>query len=79
MTDLAEAKERAKEIDYLIRTVFGTEEGKRLMLYLEDRFLMKPVCPTGSKEGHGYWREGQNDLVRQFRAAIKRAEMGAYE
>jgi len=65
-----------KDLDKLIADVFKTSAGKKLLSYLEERFVKLPVCVPGQKEGEGYYREGQNSIIRLFINAIQRRQEG---
>ena len=67
-----------KELDALIAEVFKTDSGKLLLEHLDERFIRQPVCNPGQSEGQGYFREGQNSVIRFFQSCIKRREKGDY-
>ena len=66
---------KGEGIAKLLHRVFRqTEEGQRVLELFERQFLMKPVSPPGSSEGFNYFREGQNDVVRQILQNCELAE-----
>ena len=67
-----------KDIDALIATVFKSKDGKKLLNYLDERFIRQAVCNPGQVEGQGYFREGQNSVIRYFLSCIKRQQKGDY-
>lgn len=67
-----------KELDALIASVFKTDDGKKLLSFLDERFIRQPVCNPGQVDGQGYFREGQNSVIRFFQSCIKRQEKGDY-
>lgn len=56
--------ERIKELSY--RVFAQTELGKELLEKLKEYFHGAPCAVPGQIEGFGYWREGQNELIRQL-------------
>jgi hypothetical protein len=43
--------------------------GKEFMKMLDDQYH-SPVCPPDKESSWGYFREGQNNLIRQIKNAI---------
>lgn len=70
--------DKQKDFDALIAKVFKTRDGKKVLEYLEERYIKAPVCLPGQVESQGYFREGQNSMVRMFKHAIMRREKGEY-
>jgi hypothetical protein len=75
----AEYQDTAKDIDALIAKVFKNGDGKKLLEFLDKRFIRGTVCVPGQVEGQGYYREGQNSVIRYFQTAIARQARGAYK
>ena len=65
---------KGERIAKLIHRVFTTDDGRELLEHFSKQLLMKPVMPPGGPEGMGYFREGQNDLIRQILQQIELAE-----
>ena len=70
--------DRAKDYDAMVAKLFRSPTGKKVLEYLEERYIKSPVCIPGRPEGQGYYREGQNSIVRMFQSAIYRQEHGDY-
>jgi len=70
---------KQKDYDAMISRLFKTQDGKEILKHLEDRYIKAPVCIPGSPEGQGYYREGQNSVIRAIQNAIVRQELGAYK
>lgn len=70
--------DKQKDFDALIAKVFKSEDGKKVLEFLEERYVKSPVCVPGQPESQGYYREGQNSMVRMFKSAIIRQEKGEY-
>jgi hypothetical protein len=71
--------QQQKDFDAMIAKVFTSAIGKQVLEHLENRYIKSPVCIPGSLEGQGYYREGQNSVIRAFKNAIIRQKMGAYK
>jgi len=75
---LQQATKDDRDMDALIAKTFSTPAGQRVLEWLHDETIGKPVFRkigqdlAGSHEG--YFREGQNELVRQLKARIKRSQ-----
>jgi len=70
--------DREKDFDAMVAKTFRTPTGKRVLEYLTERYIKSPVCMPGREEGQGYYREGQNSVIRMFHNAILRQERGDY-
>jgi len=53
--------------------VLGTEDGKKLVLWLRQSYLEQPVALPGSASDYAFYREGQNSIVRDLEARISRS------
>lgn len=68
-----EPHDKNDDINRLILRVFATEEGQRLLSWWRDNLLEQPVAVPGSSPDFAFYREGQNSVVRDLEARIKRA------
>jgi hypothetical protein len=77
-SQIEEAAKKAYEIDHLFATVFGTPSGKKVLEWLTLHTLDTPSWWPGIDYNkgiaHGFFREGQNSLVRQIKAKIQNAK-----
>lgn len=60
-------------------TVFGTEQGQRVLGYLEAKTIQKPNLPNQAADGQAmaylsFMREGENNLYRWIMQQIKRGK-----
>lgn len=62
------------EIDRALAQTFDTDAGKIAMQFLEDAYLNTPSWAPGYTTDFGFYREGQNTLVREIKARIARAK-----
>lgn len=63
--------EEEKRFNALCFKVFTTEDGKSLLKELHNTMLIAPVARPDKEIYFAYWREGQNDMIRRFRTAMK--------
>jgi len=71
--DVREATQKREDSDRLVMRVMGTEDGQALMRWLRDTILEQPVAVPGASADYAFYREGQNSVVRDLEARIKRA------
>lgn len=61
-------------IDKLISKMFDTYEGQQVMTWLSSAYLQQPTWAPGYSTDWGFFREGQNTLIRELQTRIKRAK-----
>lgn len=59
------------KLEQLCYAALNNPQGKELLTFLHQRFLMAPVADPDKEIGHACFREGQNNLIRSLRTAIK--------
>lgn len=52
---------------------FSTEDGTKVLKHLREITIEQPTWYAGESESHGFYREGQNSVVRDIELKIKRA------
>jgi hypothetical protein len=72
-TDIREATTKADDLNKLCLRVFGSEDGQKLMQWLDQAYLDQPVAVPGSDPSYAFYREGQNSVIREFIARITKA------
>jgi len=60
-----------KELAQLTYTLFESPEGKQLLEYWMENYLMAPVAPANYPESYARIREGQNTFIRDIIKAIE--------
>ena len=65
---------QASQMDMLYATVFNTPDGLKVLKHLASTTTDQPCWFPGNDPSHGYFREGQNSLVRQINSRIRRAK-----
>jgi hypothetical protein len=67
-------EDSAMDIDLLMARTFGSEEGKKVLAWMRYRYLEQPCWQPGADSSLGQWREGQNAVIRDIEARIKKAK-----
>jgi hypothetical protein len=73
-TQAIELDQKHVDINLLFARTFGTEEGQKVLAWLRDTYLENPSWQPGADSSFGHWREGQNTVIREIEARIKRAK-----
>lgn len=71
--DVTEVTTKREELDRLVKRVFSTEDGQKLLKWMQEVYLENPSWQPGADNSYGYWREGQNAVIRDIEARIRRA------
>lgn len=72
-TDIRDVAQKSEDLDRLCLRVLGSEDGKQLLAWLRATLLEQPVAVPGAVADFAFYREGQNSVVRDIEARIKRA------
>jgi hypothetical protein len=62
------------DIDLLMARAFGTEEGMKVLAWMREKYLEQPCWHPGADASLGQWREGQNAVIRDIEARIRKAK-----
>ncbi len=65
---------QASQMDMLYATVFNTPDGLKVLKHLASTTIDQPCWYPGTEPSNGYFREGQNSLIRQIHSRIRRAK-----
>ena len=68
-----EPDQRGKDINILITRTFAGDEGQKVLAWLREFYLDRPSWQPGADSSFGHWREGQNSVIRDIEARIKKA------
>lgn len=71
---LEAAKQKAYEEDVDFLKCFSTASGRKVLEWMTKFTLDSPTWWPGRPAEFGYWREGQNNLVRQIKSKINNAK-----
>ena len=61
------------ELDKLYQRVFSSNDGKKLLIHLKKTYLDTPTWTPGYDSSFGYFRDGQNTIIREIIIKMKRA------
>ena len=71
--DLTIPEDRKRDdLDILIARTFSTENGQKVLAWLRETYLENPSWQPGAESSYGFYREGQNAVVRDIEKRIKR-------
>jgi len=62
------------DLDKSIAKAFSTAAGKKTLNWLKTSYLEQPCWAPGYSTDFGFYREGQNTLIREIVARIERAK-----
>ena len=65
---------QVSHLDLIYATVFNSPDGLKVLKHLESTTIDQPCWFPGTEASQGYFREGQNSLVRQINSRIRRAK-----
>lgn len=68
-----ETDQRGRDINILMARTFAGEEGQKVLAWLRQFYLERPCWQPGAEASFGQWREGQNSVIRDIEARIKKA------
>ena len=61
------------ELEKLYQQVFSTEQGQKLLVHLKKTYLDVPAWTPGYDHSFGYFRVGQNSIIRDISLKLWRA------
>lgn len=71
--DVREASTKADDLNKLCLRLLGSEDGQKLMQWLDQAYLDQPVAVPGSDPSYAFYREGQNSVIRDLQARLIKA------
>lgn len=63
---------KKEDLDIQIARAFSTEEGQKVLTWLREQYLERPSWQPGAESSFGFFREGQNSVIRDLETRIKR-------
>jgi hypothetical protein len=73
LPDIREANQQRDDIARLCLRVFSTEDGSKLLEWLQAMYVDVPVAVPGADPSHAFFAEGQRNVVRDLKARIQQA------
>lgn len=69
-----EQDQKQIDLNILIARTFGTEDGEKVLAWMRRFYLEQPCWQPGAESSYGQWREGQNAVIRDIEARIRKAK-----
>lgn len=64
--------QKRDDLDIVIARTFSTENGQKVLAWLREYYLENPSWQPGAESSFGFYREGQNSVIRDIEKRIKR-------
>jgi hypothetical protein len=71
--DVRDAQQGRDDLNRLVMRVFTSEDGAKLLEWLEQTYVDVPVAVPGADPSHAFYAEGQRSVVRDIKARISLA------
>ena len=71
--DIRDVTQQREDLARLCLRVFSTEDGQKLLAWLQDLYVNVPIAVPGTDASHAYFAEGQRTVVRDLEARINQA------
>ena len=73
-SDIREVDQKREDLAKLTLRVFGSEDGQKLLLWLQQMYVNVPIAVPGTDPSHAFFAEGQRTVVRDIEVRIKQAK-----
>jgi len=70
----AEIDQSVLDVNILMARAFESEAGKKVLAHLRQFYLEQSCWEPGADSSFGQWREGQNSVIRDIEARIRKAK-----
>ncbi len=71
--DIREVKQRREDLMRLCLRVLGSEDGQKLMTWLQEMYVDVPVAVPGTDPSYAFFADGQRSVVRDLIARVNQA------
>lgn len=71
--DIREVTQQREDLARLVLRVFSSEDGQKLLQWLQDMYVNVPIAVPGTDASHAYYADGQRSVVRDLLARINTA------
>lgn len=71
--DIREVKQKREDLMRLCLRVLGTEDGQKLMAWLQEMYVDVPVAVPGTDPSYAFFADGQRSVVRDLIARVNQA------
>jgi hypothetical protein len=72
-SDIREVDQKREDLAKLTLRVFGSEDGQKLLQWLQHMYVNVPIAVPGTDPSHAYFAEGQRTVVRDILVRINSA------
>lgn len=66
--------DQTEDLNLLVAKTFGTDAGQKVLAWMRDFYIERPCWEPGADSSLGQWREGQNSVIRDIEARIRKAK-----
>jgi hypothetical protein len=73
-SDIREVDQKREDLAKLTLRVFGSEDGQKLLQWLQHMYVNVPIAVPGTDPSHAFFAEGQRTVVRDIEVRIKQAK-----
>lgn len=71
--DIREVKQKREDLMRLCLRVLGSEDGQKLMAWLQEMYVDVPVAVPGADPSYAFFADGQRSVVRDLIARVNQA------
>lgn len=61
------------DLNLLVAKTFGSDAGQKVLAWMRDFYLERPCWEPGAEASLGYWKSGQQAVIRDIEARIRKA------
>lgn len=61
------------DLNLLVAKTFGTDAGQKVLEWMREFYLERPCWEPGAEASLGYWKSGQQAVIRDIEARIRKA------
>jgi hypothetical protein len=72
-SDIREVDQKREDLAKLTLRVFSSEDGQKLLQWLQHMYVNVPIAVPGTDPSHAYFAEGQRTVVRDIEVRINSA------
>ena len=62
-----------EDLNLLVAKTFGTDAGQKVLEWMREFYLERPCWEPGAEASLGYWKSGQQAVIRDIEARIRKA------
>jgi len=66
--------DQAEDLNLLVAKAFGTDAGQKVLEWMREFYLERPCWEPGAESSLGYWKSGQQSVIRDIEDRIRKAK-----